>query len=305
MLAAWAYFRLMHTPLASTVQMEAWEYESARFVYAAPRSVQEALADADSALCFRNAGKETLIDEYLNGDRTLSNEKLSYLIVGCTRDEERALPTPAHTPALEMTEEQAFENEECQFDILICTTHFLGDGMALHTFANEFFALVGGPSPESATGALRTTEEIESLLESEWEKRWGTDVSTSSSVLPLSLEDLLPPVEGRLRQAAGKVDHQNNQKKLIVRSLSQSGAVQFELKYFVSDRVDMRSRSGGAQTGRRSSRQFPSHLSRPRRCSGNASQTAFPSPTLSSRFLPSPGLVYMLARRASVALSCR
>ena len=196
--------------------MEAWEYDSARFVYTAPRSVQEALADADEALSFRNVGKDVLIDEYLNGERTLSNDKLSYLFVGRTRDQE--LLTPAQTPELEKSEAQTLEEEECQFDILICTTHFLGDGMALHTFANELFTLLGGSSMDSP---VKTTGEIEALLEAEFETRWGASSSvpiSADSVLPPSLEEALPPVEGRLRQAAGKVDHQTSQKKLIVRA---------------------------------------------------------------------------------------
>lgn len=210
--AAWAYFRLKHTALASKVSMEAWDYDSARFVYTAPRSVNEALANADNALIFREASKDVLIDNYLNGERTLSNERLSCLFVGCTRD----LPTPALTPELEKSENETreSEDEECQFDILMCTTHFLGDGMALHTFANELFTLLGGASSE---GAVRSTEEIETLLEAEWEKRWGTkEASSSSAVLPPSVEEALPPVNSRLRRTAAKIDHQNSQKKLIV-----------------------------------------------------------------------------------------
>jgi hypothetical protein len=36
------------------------------------------------------------------------------------------------------------ENAEKTFDLLICAAHWIGDGMALHTFANHFFGLLGG-----------------------------------------------------------------------------------------------------------------------------------------------------------------
>ena len=52
-----------------------------------------------------------------------------------------------------------------QFELLICAMHFLGDGMALHAFANDFFALLGGE---------KTEEGLQELLEEEWRARWAT-----------------------------------------------------------------------------------------------------------------------------------
>lgn len=199
--------------------MEPREYDSARFVYVPPRSVAEALKEADEAASFRNAGKTALIDEYLNGPRMLGNDRLSYLVVGCTQSSERDLATPAQIPKLRETEERTMDGEECQFDILICATHFLGDGMALYTLANEFFMLLGGSSPETVTGSFRTTEEIEVLLESAWERRWGGSPpvpASASLVLSPSLEAALPPATSRFWRVAGKIDHQLSQRKLIV-----------------------------------------------------------------------------------------
>ncbi len=42
--------------------------------------------------------------------------------------------------------------------------HFIGDGMALHQFANDFFTLLGSE---------KSTPELESELESEWHERWA------------------------------------------------------------------------------------------------------------------------------------
>lgn len=74
-----------------------------------------------------------LIDGYLNGERTLSNERLSYLVL-------------SSVPSSSSVEESG----DCQqnFDLLICAAHWIGDGMALHTFANELFRLLGKFSDE-------------------------------------------------------------------------------------------------------------------------------------------------------------
>ena len=44
--------------------------------------------------------------------------------------------------------------------------HFIGDGMALHQYANDFFTLLG--SEKSAS-------QLESQLDSEWHERWAND----------------------------------------------------------------------------------------------------------------------------------
>ena len=36
------------------------------------------------------------------------------------------------------------------YDLMICATHFLGDGMALHQFANDFFVILGSCMDEMA-----------------------------------------------------------------------------------------------------------------------------------------------------------
>jgi len=84
-----------------------------------------------------------LIDSYLNGPRTLSNDRLSYLIV--STPEAPDTPSPNH-------------------EFFICAAHFLGDGMALHQFANDFFTLLG---------SSKTIDELETLLRDEYKTRLG------------------------------------------------------------------------------------------------------------------------------------
>lgn len=64
-----------------------------------------------------------LISNYLNGPRQLSQRRLSKLIIS--------------------TPPQLRTNGSTSFDFLLTATHFIGDGMALHTFANDFWSLVG------------------------------------------------------------------------------------------------------------------------------------------------------------------
>ncbi len=51
-----------------------------------------------------------------------------------------------------------------QYELLICAMHFLGDGMALHAFANDFFGLLGGDKSEA---------DLQQLLQEEWRTRWA------------------------------------------------------------------------------------------------------------------------------------
>lgn len=89
-----------------------------------------------------------LIDSYLNGPRLLSPSRLSFLVVS------RATSTEA--------------SGQAEFDLLLCTTHFVGDGIALHTFANELYGLIANGGSEM---------ELRQMLEDEIQ---GRSVSRSS-----------------------------------------------------------------------------------------------------------------------------
>ncbi|TDL28336.1 hypothetical protein BD410DRAFT_737560 [Rickenella mellea] len=202
--AVWALLRLRHPLLASTVRMS--DYDDVRFVYQPPESPESSLKDADRNLEFRTQSSHDLIDTYLNGTRTLSNERLSYLIVAHSK-QSSGLETPLPTPDLAKTLNVLFEGESIvnEHDLLICAAHFIGDGMALHNFANEFF---------STLSSDRSTKDIEDILHTEWEKKWGIDVEPRN-ILPPALEDNLPALQGKFRRAACDVDYQNANDKLI------------------------------------------------------------------------------------------
>ncbi|KAI0347793.1 hypothetical protein BDW22DRAFT_20030 [Trametopsis cervina] len=207
--AVWAILRLRHPLLASHVSMH--DYDDVRFVYKSPESSQDLLADADINLEYRTQGKDALIDSYLNGPRMLSNARLSYLVLSQPPEDEPGLLTPPRTPsppAQSTSSSLPSANADeltRQYELLICAMHFIGDGMALHQFANDFFGLLGSE---------RSAEELERTLEVEWQERWMND-SGDASILPAALEDNLPVKWSRLRRAAASVDFQMSQQKLV------------------------------------------------------------------------------------------
>lgn len=87
-----------------------------------------------------------MIDSYLNGPRTLSNNRLSYLI---------------------LSEGEKSDGSLANYELMVCAAHFLGDGMALHQFANDFLNLLGSE---------KTDNELKMDLRSEYRLRVG-DIS--------------------------------------------------------------------------------------------------------------------------------
>ncbi|KAF8167602.1 hypothetical protein B0H34DRAFT_645497 [Crassisporium funariophilum] len=183
----WAIMRLRHPLLASKVIM--YDYEDIRFAYDVPISPAKALSEAERNLEYRTQSKADLIDSYLNGPRTLSNERLSYLVV-------------AHDSSPSENGQDSVRN----YDFLFCATHFLGDGMALHQFANDFFGLLGGPSDQAA---------LMVRLAAEWSIRCTSSIGKPPT-LPSSMEDRLPPAPiSRFRDAVSRVDFDLEQRKFI------------------------------------------------------------------------------------------
>ena len=183
----WALLRVRHPLLAALVEMRS--YADVRFVYEPPRSKEDALNDAGRNLEYRTQSKDELLDAYLNGPRTLSQNCLSYLIISC-----------ADTASEHSSAERVLD-----YDVFICAAHFIGDGMALHQFANDFFCLLGGPS---------TNEELSSTLSLEWQ-RHHDGYRNQEFKLPSPLEDRLPSLQGRFSQVAAQVDFIKSQEKLI------------------------------------------------------------------------------------------
>ncbi|KAI3622817.1 hypothetical protein WG66_015716 [Moniliophthora roreri] len=178
----WAILRLRHPLLASAVSMK--NYDDIKFVYECPSSVEDALERANDNLAYQSFSKDEMLDWYLNGPRTLSNERLSYLVVSQVPTDETSA--------------------KANYDICICATHFLGDGMALHTFANDFFQLL----------CNNGEDELRGLLQKEWILRCH-EVDPECA-LPRSLEERLPSQpRSRFYQAASRIDFQRSQDRLI------------------------------------------------------------------------------------------
>ncbi|GAA5849079.1 hypothetical protein JCM3766R1_002291 [Sporobolomyces carnicolor] len=123
-LAAWKTILARHVLLSSSVEFSG--FYDARFVYQIPRNAREFHEFARSRLRTETGtSAEVLLNSYLNGERLLGDDRLAYLV----------LSTP----------EQTFSNDSDEiqdYDFFLFSTHFIGDGMALHTTANEFFTLL-------------------------------------------------------------------------------------------------------------------------------------------------------------------
>ncbi|KAG8881091.1 hypothetical protein FRB98_004548 [Tulasnella sp. 332] len=208
----WAILRGRHPLLASQVVMECGAYDSARFTYTPPGSANEALNDAMDTVEMRGIQyKDDLISTYLNATRTLSASQLSALFV-------------SSEPTLHADGEE--------WNVLFCATHFIGDGMALHQTANDFFKLIAGAASSEASGEeikTHTEEELLAILEAEWIERWGSfkgaekeAIQQASALevagmqpIPASSEMRLPQPRGKMHAAAVKVDFKNSESRLI------------------------------------------------------------------------------------------
>ncbi|KAH7916416.1 hypothetical protein BJ138DRAFT_1121796 [Hygrophoropsis aurantiaca] len=198
----WAILRIRHPLLASKVIMH--DYDDVRFVFTPPQSPEDALINADYNLEYKLASKDELIDNYLNGPRTLSNDRLSYLVVV---QRGSLLPSPPLTPPPSPILSESYKPEVSlqNHDLLICAAHFLGDGMALHQFASDFFGLLGSE---------KTQGDLELQLSEEWRSRWAS-VPVGMSAFPITLEDSLGEEPSRFRRAVGKVDFTRIQAQMI------------------------------------------------------------------------------------------
>ena len=150
-----------------------------------------------------------LVNTYLNGKRTLSSNHLSHLFFSSPFAKvslASALEHPGSRPEEESVPDTC---QLMQYDVLFATTHYLGDGMALHNFATDFFVLLS-----SQNGLAELS--LEALLQSEWDKCCSPSLFEVKEALPNNMEARIPGIGGRFRRAAARVDFQNYQRKLIV-----------------------------------------------------------------------------------------
>lgn len=159
--------------------------------FSPPSTIDDAINDARKSLIFRiDCSKDQILNDYLNGPRTLSNNQLSALIIG-----HYSFPNDDET-------------ESVEYNVVLCTTHFIGDGHALHTTMTELFSLLGGKC-ESDDEIM----DLRKALEKEWER-----VEAISPSIPLASEARLPKEASRMQAVATKVDFHCNESRLIVSS---------------------------------------------------------------------------------------
>lgn len=104
-----------------------------------------------------------VIDGCLNGPRLLASDRVSYLLVSRAPTQE-PYPSPPQTPSLSSVGQEAFKvrgEEKHEFQVLLTSLHCLGDGMAMHTLANDFFSIIGGSMSD---------DELRTYVAAEWKK---------------------------------------------------------------------------------------------------------------------------------------
>jgi hypothetical protein len=153
--------------------------------------------------------KDELLNRYLNGKRILGSDHLSHLFFS-SRFSKTSLTASLEHLRANLEEDSIRDTEEpTKYDILIATTHYIGDGMALHNFATEFFTLLS-----SQVGPAQLSLDV--LLKAEWNKRCHSTAFKSKQALPLNLELRLPTAGGPCKRAIAKAEFHNHQRKLIV-----------------------------------------------------------------------------------------
>ncbi|KAH9926657.1 uncharacterized protein BXZ73DRAFT_102912 [Epithele typhae] len=189
--AAWAILRLRHPLLAARAETCDGLWDDVRFVYDAPSSPEAAFRAAEDGLLFRMGSKEDLLEEYLNGPRTLSNTRLSCLFVS------EVLIAPEQTPGALR-----------EYNLIISAAHFIGDGMSAHMLAHDLFSLLSGAAHEDAL--------LERLKE-EWSVRWAGTPRESETILPLALEESMLPSGpmSRLHAITARVDFELSEVRVV------------------------------------------------------------------------------------------
>ncbi|GAA5997421.1 uncharacterized protein JCM10292_000251 [Rhodotorula paludigena] len=208
-LDVWTELTTKHRLLGSSIVFR--DYHDIRFRYDVPLNSAETRAKAASLLeLVTEQDPQTVRSEYLNGARLLSDSRLAYLII--------STPEPSFTPA---EADLAVDAErEQDYDLFLLSTHFIGDGMALHTTANEFFTLLASEQGDEALPC----QHIEAVLAARGDKptppgteSTGDDAVEEARTLAPAMESKLvvPATWGKMGWSAAKVEFANEQAKLV------------------------------------------------------------------------------------------
>lgn len=184
---------LRHPLLAGTISSAgSSDYTDVRFVHARPANYVDALREASMRFDFERSSR-SVVDAYLNGDRSLSDHMLSKLVLVAP-----ALYTPPASPGRESARYAQEAQDRGMYELMLCATHFIGDGMALHTTMNEFYTLLGSD---------KTVRELEGMLRQELSREAAVEI-------PKGLEACLPR-QNKLQEGAGQVAYDQAERRLV------------------------------------------------------------------------------------------
>lgn len=139
-----------------------------------------------------------MVHSYLNGTRTLSNDRLSVLMLG--HPDPSVFESPnAPSPA--------------DFSVMMCGTHFIGDGHSLHQTSNDLFTMLNSRQSGDSNAPL---SDLHALLQTEWATACGFSPTSGPVWLPESSDARLPPAASKFQNAAAIVDFQSNEARLVV-----------------------------------------------------------------------------------------
>jgi len=162
------------------------------FRYTPPSSPSQAVLDAQANLeVCGTRFVEDVIDRITNGPRTLSEKCISRLFIV----------------------ERSAVGVVAEYDMILCLTHYLGDGIATHQIGNLFFSLLG--AVDSSNGSVKSDAQLWELLEVEWTRRWAA-VPAQDSVIPTSVETRLSGLVPKFQAVAHRIDFQKSQERFIV-----------------------------------------------------------------------------------------
>lgn len=106
---------------------------------------------------YDDARTDQVRGDVLNGKRILSDDRLACLIISSPLSHGELAQRAGLASSQHQDDGTTEHDHLAEFDYWLLTTHFLGDGMALHTTANEFFKLVASASARSETTTTTTT----------------------------------------------------------------------------------------------------------------------------------------------------
>ncbi|KAJ7154743.1 hypothetical protein C8R46DRAFT_1118285 [Mycena filopes] len=167
---AWTLIRRKNPLLMAKVIPHTNDPGTVHFSFSPPPTSEAAVQEARAALRFSHETKDELISSYMDGQRILSDNYLSYLIVS--------------------ESENISDNNGAQYDLLMCAPHFIGDGTALHQSTHELLCLL-------------TSEKSDAELA----EQLNTPPRDWMDILPLSVESRLSIPSSALGRAACKINY--------------------------------------------------------------------------------------------------